>query len=181
VPRAVPRAEPPLYLRRALLIGAAGGLAAAVALPWLIFPLPLGALQDVRYPETSGAAVLLSMTMTCITVQAVIAVLVVLAIPRLPIPHAMLAAFVAGWILAGAEVLQLVVRGASLNTGLDLVLVPVVFGGALLALITAFAISAVRLPTYALVARLRRGREYALTERPACLQNAVNISKGRVR
>jgi hypothetical protein len=113
-------------------------------------------------------------------VQGVIAALVVLAIPKLSIPHAMLAAFVAGWILAGAEVLQLVVRGASLSTGLDLVLVPVVFGGALLALVTAFTVSALRLPTYALVAGLRRGREYAITDQPACTQNPDQHPERRI-
>jgi hypothetical protein len=172
VPRAVIRAEPPLYLRRALLIGVAGGLAAAVALPWLRLLLPLGALNDVRYPETAGAEVLLSMTLTCIAVQAVIAALVALAIPKLPTPHAMFAAFVSGWILAVAEVLQLVVRGASVSMGLDLVLLPVVFGGALPALVAALTMSTLRLPTYALFTRLRSARELSITEQPACPQKA---------
>jgi hypothetical protein len=157
VPRAVFRTERQLYLRRALLIGVAGGLAAAVALPWLRIPLPLGALRDVSYPETARAALLLSMTLTCIVVQGVVAALAVLAIPRLPIPHAMFAAFVTGSILAGAEVLQLAVRGEAVRTGLDLVLVPVVFGGALLALVAALTMSALRPPTHALVARLGAG------------------------
>src|SRR6516225_10113566 len=86
-PRTDPSLEPPLRLLRALLIGAAGGLAAGVALPWLRLPLPLGALHDVGYPETTGAAVLLSMTLTCMVIQGVIAALVVLAIPKLPIPR----------------------------------------------------------------------------------------------
>jgi Zn-dependent protease with chaperone function len=153
VPRALPPVERSLYLRRALLIGVVGGLAAALMLQWLQIPLPLGALHDVGYPETAAAATLLSMTLTAIVVQGVIAALVVLAVPRLPIAHAMLAAFVAGWILATAEVLHLLGRGAAMDTALDLVLAPVVFGGALLALVAAFATFALRLPIYALLAR----------------------------
>jgi hypothetical protein len=102
------------------------------------------------------------MTLTCIAAQGVIAALVVLVIPKLPIAHAMLAAFVAGWILTGAEILRLALIGSSLSTDLDLVLEPVVFGGALLALVTAVAMSALRLPTCALVGRLRRKRGHAI-------------------
>ena len=164
VPGPVPLMELPLRLRRALLIGVVGGLAAGFVLPWLRLPLPVGALHDVGYPETADAAMILSMTLTSMVVQGVIAALVVLVIPKLPIPHAMFAAFVGGWILTGGEVLQLVLRGTSLGTGLDRVLVPVVFGGALLALVAALVMSALRLPTDALVTRLRRGRELAITE-----------------
>ena len=157
-PRTDPSLEPPLRLLRALLIGAAGGLAAGVALPWLRLPLPLGALHDVGYPETTGAAVLLSMTLTCMVIQGVIAALVVLAIPKLPIPHAMFAAFVAGCILTAGEVLRLPARGALMATILD----KVIFGGTLVALAAALATWVLRLPAHALLARLPRKR--AITE-----------------
>jgi hypothetical protein len=164
--------DSPLRLRRALLIGCAGGLTAAVLLPWLLFPLPAGALRDVGYSETANAAALLSMTITCMVTQGVIAALVVIVIPKLPIPHAMFAAFVAGWILAGAEMLHLLTRGEAMGIALDLVLVPVLFGGSLFSLVAALTTLVLRLPVHALLARLPRGREYAVTEQLACPQGA---------
>jgi Zn-dependent protease with chaperone function len=153
--------EPPLRLRRALLIGAFGGLAAGVALPWLRAPLPPGALHDVGFPETTVAAALLSMTLTSMMVQGAIAALVVLAVPKLPIPHAMFAAFVAGGILTAAEALQLP-TAAPMGTVVGLVLAPVVFGGALLALVASLTMSALRLPANAALARPLRGRACAI-------------------
>ena len=157
-PRALPLVEPPLRLRRALLIGVAGGLAAGVALPWLRLPLPPGALHEVGYPGTAGGAAILSMTMTCMMVQGAIAALVALTIPRLSIPHAIFAAFVAGWILAVAEVLQLLAMGAAIGTALELVLAPVVFGGALLALVAAVVVAVLRMPADTVFARRLRVR-----------------------
>jgi hypothetical protein len=92
VPSALPSAEPPLRVRRALLIGASVSLMAGVALPWLRAPLPPGALRDIGAHETVGAAAFLSMTITCMVVQGVIAVIAALAVPRLQVPHAMFAA-----------------------------------------------------------------------------------------
>jgi hypothetical protein len=157
-PRALPLVEPPLRLRRALLIGVAGGLAAGMALPWLRLPLPPGALHEVGYPGTAGGAAILSMTMTCMMVQGAIAALVALTIPRLSIPHAIFAAFVAGWILAVAEVLQLLAMGAAIGTALELVLAPVVFGGALLALVAAVVVAVLRMPADTVFARRLRVR-----------------------
>lgn len=143
-PAEAPPIERPLRVRRALLIGLFGGLAAGVALPWLRLPLPPGALHEVGFPETALAAMIVSMALTSMAAQGAIAAVVALAVPKLLIPHAMFAAFVAGWLLTAAEALHLP-TAMSLSSVVDVVLTPVVSGGALFALIVSSIMSALRL------------------------------------
>jgi Zn-dependent protease with chaperone function len=166
VPSALPSIEPLLHLRRVLLIGTFAGLAAGVVLPWLRTPVPPGALREIGWHETASVAAFVSMTITCMIVQGVVAAIAALAVARFQILHAVFAAFVAGWILTAAEVLHLLARSqkAPMSTILGLVLEPVIFGGAFFALVSAVTISALRRPINVILTRLARGRDCMIND-----------------
>jgi hypothetical protein len=121
--------------------------------------VPLETLREIGWRETAAVAAFVSMTVTCLAVQGVVAAIAALAVARFQILHAMFAAFVAGWILTAAEVLQLSTRSpkAPMSTVLGLVLEPVIFGGAFFALISAVTMSALRRPINVILTRLTRG------------------------
>jgi Zn-dependent protease with chaperone function len=166
VPSALPPVAPPLHLLRVLLIGTSAALAAGVALPWLRLPVPLGALREIGWHETAGVTAFMSMTLTSMAVQGVVAATAALAVARFQILHAMFAAFVAGWVLTAAEVLQLLARSqkAPMSTVFGLVLEPVIFGGAFFALVSAVTMSALRWPINAILTRLARRRDCMISE-----------------
>jgi Zn-dependent protease with chaperone function len=131
-PGQVPLTPTPFYIRRALLIAAAGAVAAAIATRWLRIELPSGALLDAGISDRAAHSVQVSTIVTCIVAQAAIAAVIAASVPKLGFIHGMFGAFVAGWILVFVQYAQLAIAGRPAPIGLLVGLV--IIGGALLAL-----------------------------------------------
>jgi len=129
----------PVYLRRAVVIGAAGGMAGIVA---------SALLYGLGPSEAESFGLLMPRLVTGAIVEGLVAVLTVLLISGVAIPHAMCAAFVAGCLFAGGEILRIVLQHWRLSFNLiTLVILPfALFDGALVALVCASATSLLAAP-----------------------------------
>jgi len=94
----------PIRLRRALLFGLIGGVAAILTASWMPIPLTADAVRGSYLPATDASARDVARVLTGELVASIIAVAVVLVMPRLSILHAVFAAFVAGGLFCIAEV-----------------------------------------------------------------------------
>jgi hypothetical protein len=102
----------PIFLRRALLLGLVGGVAAVLAAIWFPLPLATTSLRGIRgLPETEAVARLMARLLTGVAAQGLVAVLAALTISRLAILHAMCAAFATGGLFALSEMFRVYVSG----------------------------------------------------------------------
>ena len=129
----------PFRLRRAMLIGVSGGIAASFASIWTPLPLTAASLHGLPLsPETAAVAVHnVAQLMTGVAAQGLVAALTVLIIPRLAIPHALCAAFVTGGLFAVGHQLHLLVSShgrVPFSRIIEVVLPLVLSSGALIAL-----------------------------------------------
>lgn len=128
----------PIRLHRAVLLGAAGGVAALLAAGWVRFP-PEPATGQAG---ADALARLAPHLLTGVAAQGLVAVLTAFAVPRLAVPHAMCAAFVTGSLFAAGELLHrrpALYGQASFGDAAGIVLPFVLFDGALAALLCAGA------------------------------------------
>ena len=129
----------PVRLRRAVLIGVSGGVAAIFASIWMPLPLTAASLHGLPLlPATADVARHnMAQLMTGVAAQGLVAALTPLVIPGLAIPHALCAAFVTGGLFAVGYQLHLLVSShgrVPFSRIIDLVLPLVLSSGALVAL-----------------------------------------------